>query len=64
MIPRTPLDRFVRPRNVGFFQKNARAAARKAQESEQRRAEGLPVQSAAGALSDERREQLEDIDAS
>lgn len=43
---------------------NARAAARKAQEIEQRRAEGLPVESSAGALSDERREQLDDIDAS
>ncbi|MFI0220083.1 helicase associated domain-containing protein, partial [Streptomyces lydicus] len=41
---------------------NARAAARKAQENEQRRAEGLPVQSSAGALTDARREQLEDID--
>jgi hypothetical protein len=44
--------------------KNARAAARKADEIEQRRAEGLPVQSTAGALSQERREQLEDIDPS
>ncbi|WP_435886597.1 hypothetical protein [Streptomyces hirsutus] len=41
-----------------------RAAARKAAEIEQRRAEGLPVQSAAGALSEERREQLEEIDPS
>ncbi|MFF1713177.1 helicase associated domain-containing protein [Streptomyces sp. NPDC058268] len=44
--------------------KSARAAARKAQEIEQRRAEGLPVESSAGALSDDRREQLEEIDAS
>ncbi|MEV0982481.1 hypothetical protein [Streptomyces sp. NPDC049915] len=47
---------------MGIFLKNARAAARKAQEIEQRRAEGLPVSSSAGALSQERREQLEDID--
>lgn len=49
---------------MGIFLKNARAAARKAAENEQRRAEGLPVQSSAGALSEERREQLEEIDAS
>ncbi|WP_376568582.1 hypothetical protein [Streptomyces sp. NPDC056341] len=40
------------------------AAARKADENERRRDEGLPVQSSAGALSDERREHLEEIDAS
>ncbi|MFH8574202.1 helicase associated domain-containing protein [Streptomyces sp. NPDC017993] len=44
--------------------KNARAAARKAQEIEQRRAEGLPVESSSGALTEARREQLEEIDAS
>ncbi|MFI2619512.1 Helicase associated domain protein, partial [Streptomyces sp. NPDC018584] len=59
-----PLDATYQGYRVGIFLKNARAAARKAQGIEQRRAEGLPVQSAAGALSDERREQLEDIDAS
>lgn len=48
----------------GHWLKNARAAARKATENEQRRAEGLPVESTAGALSDERREQREDIDPS
>ncbi|MBL1082336.1 Helicase associated domain protein [Streptomyces actinomycinicus] len=47
---------------VGIFLKNARAAARRAQENEHRRAQGLPVRWAAGALSDDRREQLEDID--
>ncbi|MER6470914.1 DEAD/DEAH box helicase [Streptomyces collinus] len=47
---------------VGLYLKNARAAARRAAVNEQRRAEGLPVQSAAGALSQERREQLDDID--
>ncbi|WP_134656338.1 DEAD/DEAH box helicase [Streptomyces sp. H23] len=59
-----PLDAAYQGYRVGIFLKNARAAARKAQEIEQRRAEGLPVQSSAGALSDERREQLEEIDAS
>ncbi|WP_351237523.1 Helicase associated domain protein [Streptomyces sp. NPDC002133] len=49
---------------VGIWLKNARAAARKAMEAEQRRAEGLPVESSAWAMSQERREQLEDIDAS
>lgn len=57
-----PLDATHQGHRVGIWLKNARAAARKAQEIEQRRAEGLPVQSSAGALSDERREQLEDID--
>ncbi|MFG2865959.1 Helicase associated domain protein [Streptomyces sioyaensis] len=59
-----PLDATYQGYRVGIWLKNARAAARKAQENEQRRAEGLPVQSSAGALSDERREQLEDIDPS
>jgi superfamily II DNA or RNA helicase len=59
-----PLDATYQGYRVGIWLKNARAAARKAQEIEQRRAEGLPVESAAGALSDERREHLEDIDPS
>ncbi|MFJ3891414.1 DEAD/DEAH box helicase [Streptomyces rubrogriseus] len=59
-----PLDATFQGYRVGIFLKNARAAARKAAENEQRRAEGLPVESSAGALSDERREQLEEIDAS
>ncbi|MFE7394663.1 Helicase associated domain protein [Streptomyces sp. NPDC057582] len=59
-----PLDATFQGAKVGIWLKNARAAARKAQENEQRRTEGLPVKSSAGALSDERREQLEDIDAS
>ncbi|WP_416237714.1 hypothetical protein [Streptomyces sp. NBC_00162] len=46
---------------MGIWLKNARAAARKAAEDKQRRAEGLPVESA-GALSQARCEQLEDID--
>ncbi|WP_071828784.1 DEAD/DEAH box helicase [Streptomyces sp. F-1] len=57
-----PLDATYQGYRVGIWLKNARAAARKAQEIEQRRAEGLPVESSAGALSDGRREQLEDID--
>ncbi|WP_228044132.1 helicase associated domain-containing protein [Streptomyces ferrugineus] len=59
-----PLDATFRGAKVGIFLKNARAAARRAAEIEQRRAEGLPVGSSAGALSDERREQLEEIDPS
>ncbi|MET9483599.1 Helicase associated domain protein [Streptomyces sp. NPDC006638] len=59
-----PLDATHQGAKVGIFLKNARAAARKAAENEQRRAEGLPVESSTGALSNERREQLEDIDAS
>ncbi|MFJ3235723.1 Helicase associated domain protein [Streptomyces sp. NPDC086787] len=59
-----PLDATHQGYKVGIWLKNARAAARKAQEVEQRRAEGLPVQSSAGTLADERREQLEDIDPS
>jgi hypothetical protein len=59
-----PLNATFQGYRVGIFLKNARAAARKAAEIEQRRAEGLPVQSSAGALSQERREQLEEIDAS
>ncbi|MGW6645367.1 Helicase associated domain protein [Streptomyces iakyrus] len=59
-----PLDATFQGYRVGVWLKNARAAARKASEIEQRRAEGLPVQSSAGALSDQRREQLEDIDPS
>ncbi|MFC0602231.1 DEAD/DEAH box helicase [Streptomyces palmae] len=59
-----PLDATYQGYKVGIWLKNARAAARKAQEIEQRRAEGLPVESSAGALSAERREQLEDIDPS
>ncbi|MFD7942466.1 Helicase associated domain protein [Streptomyces sp. NPDC059744] len=59
-----PLDATFQGAAVGIWLKNARAAARRAQENEQRRAQGLPVQSSAGAMSDERREQLEEIDAS
>ncbi|MFI1004973.1 Helicase associated domain protein [Streptomyces galbus] len=57
-----PTDATHQGYRVGIFLKNTRAAARKAQEIERRRAGGLAVGSSAGALSDERREQLEDID--
>ncbi|MFJ8597046.1 Helicase associated domain protein [Streptomyces sp. NPDC093598] len=57
-----PLDATYQGYRVGIWLKNARAAARRAQEIEQRRVEGLSVESAAGALSEERREQLEEID--
>ncbi|MFH8254220.1 helicase associated domain-containing protein [Streptomyces roseolus] len=60
----TPLDATHQGYRVGTWLRNARAAARKAAEFEQRQAEGLPVESWAGALSAERREQLEDIDPS
>ncbi|MFE8950413.1 Helicase associated domain protein [Streptomyces sp. NPDC007856] len=59
-----PLDATYQGHKVGIWLKNARAAARKAAEIEQRRAEGLPVGSAAGALPEERREQLDTIDPS
>ncbi|MFF4227396.1 Helicase associated domain protein [Streptomyces abikoensis] len=59
-----PLDATYKGAKVGIWLKNARAAARRAQELEQRQAEGLPVESWAGALSPERREQLEEIDPS
>ncbi|MFE1117288.1 helicase associated domain-containing protein [Streptomyces rochei] len=59
-----PLDATYQGYWVGIWLKNQRAAARKAAKIEQRRAEGLPVQSAAGALAEVRREQLEDIDPS
>jgi superfamily II DNA or RNA helicase len=59
-----PLDATFRGYRVGIFLKNARAAARRAAGNEQHRGEGQPVKSSAGALSEERREQLEDIDPS
>ncbi|MER6746565.1 DEAD/DEAH box helicase [Streptomyces fungicidicus] len=59
-----PTDATYQGYRVGIWLKNQRAAARKAQEVEQRRAEGLPAGSAVGALPEGRREQLEDIDPS
>ncbi|MGW5047933.1 Helicase associated domain protein [Streptomyces griseoluteus] len=57
-----PLDATYQGYRVGIWLKNQRAAARKAADIAQRRTEGLPVKSSAGALSEMRREQLEDID--
>ncbi|MEW1889180.1 Helicase associated domain protein [Streptomyces sp. NBC_00523] len=57
-----PTDAVHQGYRVGIWLKNARAAARKAAANEQRQADGLPVRSSAGALSDERREQLDEID--
>ncbi|MFI1161706.1 helicase associated domain-containing protein [Streptomyces sioyaensis] len=59
-----PLDATHQGYKLGVWLKNARAAARRAQEIEQRRAGGLPVESAVGVLSEERGEELEGIDAS
>lgn len=61
--PPGPAGRHL-PGAVGIWLENARAAARKTAEIERRHAEGLPAESSAGALSDERREQMEEIDAS
>ncbi|MFB7293362.1 DEAD/DEAH box helicase [Actinacidiphila glaucinigra] len=49
---------------VGVWTKNLRTAGRLADTIEQRREAGLPVGSTAGALSEERRDALEAIDAS
>ncbi|MFE2736254.1 helicase associated domain-containing protein, partial [Streptomyces sp. NPDC059349] len=59
-----PLDATHQGYRVGIWLKNQRAAARKAPQTEQQQAQGLPVESSAGALSQERREQLEEIDPS
>ncbi|MFE5220180.1 MULTISPECIES: helicase associated domain-containing protein [unclassified Streptomyces] len=59
-----PTDATHQGYKVGIWLKNARAAARRAQENEQRRAAGLPMKSAVGAMPQERREQLDDIDPS
>ncbi|MGA4980422.1 helicase associated domain-containing protein [Streptomyces cinereoruber] len=56
-----PLDAVFQGSAVGVWLKNARAAARRATELEQRQTEGLPVTPWAGALSAERREQVEEI---
>ncbi|MFI2205546.1 Helicase associated domain protein [Streptomyces sp. NPDC020192] len=59
-----PLDATHQGHKVGIWLKNARAAARRARENEQRRTQGRPVTSTVGVLSEERREQLEEIDPS
>jgi hypothetical protein len=47
---------------VGAWVKNQRTAAKLADANAARRAEGLPVESSAGALTEDRRDALEDID--
>lgn len=59
-----PLDATHQGAAVGIWLKNARAAARRATEIERQRAQGGAVESSAGAMPAERREQLEEIDAS
>ncbi|MFE6041088.1 Helicase associated domain protein [Streptomyces sp. NPDC056452] len=59
-----PLDATYQGANVGIFLKNARAAARRADDNTRRQAQGLPGEATGWALSEERREQLEEIDAS
>lgn len=59
-----PLDAAHQGYKVGIWLKNARAANRRAQDLEQRQAQGLPVESWTRTLPPERREQLETIDPS
>ncbi|WP_329212420.1 DEAD/DEAH box helicase [Streptomyces sp. NBC_01708] len=59
-----PLDATFEGAKVGIFLKNARAAARRADDNQQREAEGLPADTTGWVLSEERREQLEEIDPS
>ncbi|MFJ2915406.1 helicase associated domain-containing protein [Streptomyces sp. NPDC087228] len=47
---------------IGVWAKNARAAARRARENEELRAAGRPVRSAAGAMTQARRDELDAID--
>ncbi|MER5619205.1 helicase associated domain-containing protein [Streptomyces sp. NPDC002215] len=47
---------------IGVWAKNARAAARRAPENEELRAAGRPVRSAAGAMTEARRDELDAID--
>ncbi|WP_406156409.1 helicase associated domain-containing protein [Streptomyces sp. NBC_01005] len=47
---------------IGAWAKNARAAARRTRENEELRATGLPVPSAAGAMTQARQEKLDAID--
>ncbi|MET9593176.1 Helicase associated domain protein [Streptomyces sp. NPDC006516] len=59
-----PLNATYEGAKVGIFLKNARAAARRADDNQRRQAEGLPADPTGWALSEERREQLDEIDAS
>ncbi|MER5618562.1 helicase associated domain-containing protein [Streptomyces sp. NPDC002215] len=47
---------------IGVWAKNARAAARRARENEELRAAGLPVPSAAGAMTEARQDELDAVD--
>ncbi|MEV7857074.1 Helicase associated domain protein [Streptomyces sp. NPDC088183] len=47
---------------IGVWAKNARASARRARENEELRAAGRPVPSAAGAMTEARRDELDAID--
>ncbi|MER5618867.1 helicase associated domain-containing protein [Streptomyces sp. NPDC002215] len=47
---------------IGVWAKNARAAARRARENEEQRAAGRPVPSAAGAMTESRRDELDAVD--
>ncbi|MFI5752527.1 Helicase associated domain protein [Streptomyces sp. NPDC051644] len=47
---------------IGVWAKNARAAARRARENEELRAAGRPVPSAAGAMTEARRDELDAVD--
>ncbi|MFE7268830.1 helicase associated domain-containing protein [Streptomyces sp. NPDC057592] len=47
---------------IGVWAKNASAAARRARENEELRAAGRPVRSAAGAMTEARRDELDAID--
>ncbi|WP_323185136.1 Helicase associated domain protein [Streptomyces sp. NBC_00305] len=47
---------------IGVWAKNARAAARRARENDELRTAGLPVPSAAGAMTEARRDELDAID--
>ncbi|MGW0396128.1 Helicase associated domain protein [Streptomyces sp. NPDC003042] len=57
-----PVDAVWQGQPVGVWLKNARAAARRTAENERREARGLKPLPLAWAMSQERREQLEDID--
>jgi hypothetical protein len=59
-----PLDATFHGYKVGIWLKNARAAARRQPETQQRDATNPPPKSAPAELSQERRDQLDDIDPS
>ncbi|WP_330328278.1 Helicase associated domain protein (plasmid) [Streptomyces sp. NBC_00536] len=59
-----PRDATYQGTAVGIWLKNARVAARRTAENEQRHSEGLPLQPSAWTMTQDRRKQLEDIDPS